>query len=128
MAGGTSSFRDLRMTEQAPPVHPGHQLMTDELRDQLPALGENEEQGLEALAPIKYFTPDSNWTFYASEFDGEDTFFGLVIGMEIELGYFSLSELQQTRGPLGLSIERDLYYEAQNLRELRDQHRRERGE
>lgn len=111
-----------------PPVHPGHKLMTDEIRGQLPQLGANEEQGLEAPAPVKYFTPDSNWTWYASEFDGDDLLFGLVIGFEIELGYFSLQELQSVRGPLGLKIERDLYYEAQTLRELQEQHRRERGQ
>jgi hypothetical protein len=93
-----------------------------------PELGANEEIGLEALARVKYFTPDSRWTWYASEFDGEDLFFGLVIGFEIELGYFSLRELQEARGPLGLHIERDLYYEPKSLRELREQHRRERGE
>ena len=38
-------------------------------------------------------------------------FFGLAIGLEIELGYWSLAELEQVRGPLGLPIERDLYFE-----------------
>ena len=37
-------------------------------------------------------------------------FFGLVCGMERELGYFSLAELQSVRGPLGLRVERDLYF------------------
>jgi hypothetical protein len=110
------------------PVPPGLQLMTDEVRERLPELGATEEQGLDAQAQVKYFTPDSNWTWYASEFDGEDVFFGLVIGFEIELGYFSLSELQQARGPLGLPIERDLYFDPQSLAALRKQHRRERGE
>ena len=74
--------------------------------------------GLEAIAPVKFFTPDSNWTWYASEFDGEDIFFGLVSGLEVELGYFSLKELQEVRGPLGLQIERDLYFEPRTLKEL----------
>lgn len=127
----TGQMRDIAKLEgnaAEPPVHPGHQLMTDEIRGQLPELGANEEQGLEAPAPVKYFTPDSNWTWYASEFDGDDLLFGLVIGFEIELGYFSLTELQQARGPMGLQIERDLYYEPQSLQELRERHRRERGE
>ena len=115
-------------TDEPPLIHPGQQLMTEEIREQLPDLGENEEKGLEALARVKYFTPDSNWTWYVSEFDGEDLFFGMVIGFEIELGYFSLRELQQTRGPMGLNIERDLYYEPKPLRELQEDHRRERGE
>ena len=109
-----------------PPVHPGHQLMTDEIREQLPKLYSNEEKGLAAPAPVKYFSPDSGWTWYASEFDGEDLFFGLVSGHEVELGYFSLSELQSVRGPMGLQIERDLYYEPKSLRELQDMHKRDR--
>jgi len=67
-------------------------------------------------------------TWYASDFDGEDTFFGLVSGFEVELGYFSLKELQETRGPLGLSIERDLYFESQALIELMEWHRQQRSE
>jgi hypothetical protein len=104
------------------------ELLPDEIRARLPKLYSNEELGLEAPAQVKFFTPDSNWTWYASEFDGEDTFFGLVIGFEIELGEFSLSELESVSGPLGLLIERDKYFEPKTLRELRDQHRRERGE
>lgn len=115
-------------SHEPPPVHRAHLLMTDEIREQLPELGANEDQGLEATAPVKYFTPDSGWTWYATEFDGEDLFFGLVIGFEMELGYFSLTELQQAKGPMGLAIERDLYFEPQTLQELMDMHRRQRGE
>lgn len=53
-----------------------------------------------------------------SEFDGEDLFFGLVSGFEVELGYFSLAELESVRGPLGLAIERDLFYTPQTLQQL----------
>ena len=103
-----------------PPTEP---LLTDQLRNKLPKLYECEEQGLNALAQVKFFTPDSNWTWYASEFDGKDTFFGLVSGFEVELGYFSLSELQSLRGPLGLPIERDLHFVPKTLQELLDKHR-----
>jgi hypothetical protein len=72
-------------------------------------------------------SPAAYPTWYASEFDGEDLFFGLVVGFEIELGSFSLSELEGVRGPLGLPIERDLYYEPRTLRELKQLHERERG-
>ena len=96
----------------------GHQLLDQESRKILPELYSQEEKGLDALARVKFFTPDSSWTWYASEFDGEDIFFGLVVGFEVELGYFSLSELNAVRGPLGLPIERDLYYEPKTLKEL----------
>ena len=61
------------------------------------------------------------------EFDGEDIMFGLVSGFELELGYFSLKELQEVRGPMKLPIERDLHFEPKSLRELRDQHKKDRG-
>jgi hypothetical protein len=80
----------------------------------------------EALAHVKFFTPDAQWTWYASEFDGKVIFFGLVVGLEIELGYFSLSELKSVKGPKGLPIERDLHYDPLPLRELMQKHRSER--
>ncbi len=108
---------------EPPPPPP---LLDEESRERLPELYSTEEQGLDALAQVKFFTPDSNWTWYASEFDGEDLFFGLVSGFEVELGYFSLSELGAARGPIGLPIERDRYFEPRTLRELKALH--ERGE
>lgn len=98
-------------------------LLTDAMKKRLPSLYANESQGLNAKACVKFFTPDSHWTWYASEFDGNDIFFGLVAGDEVELGYFSLAELIQVRGPLGLPIERDLYFKPSSLRKLMRQHR-----
>lgn len=46
--------------------------------------------------------------------------------MEIELGYFSLKELVEAKGPLGLPIERDLNFEPRTLKELQEMHERER--
>ena len=100
-------------------------LLPDDIKAQLPGLYENEDLGLAALAKVKYFTPDSNWTWYASEYDGEDIFFGLVIGHVAELGYFSLTELETIRGPFGLPIERDLHFNPKPLQELRDHYEQE---
>lgn len=99
------------------------ELLDGESRAVLPKLYANETKGLEAIAPVKFFTPTSNWTWYATEYDGEDTLFGLVSGFELELGYFSLSELEGARGPLGLGIERDLYFKPTTLRKLQALHR-----
>jgi len=101
-------------------------LLNSETRERLPKLYSGEQQGLDSLAQVKFFTPDAGWIWYGSEFDGEDIFFGLVVGLEIELGYFSLSELQEIRGPLVLPIERDLYFEPTSLRELMELHEGER--
>ena len=104
----------------------GENLLDTESREKLPPLYNGEELGLMAIALVKFFTPDSNWTWYASEFDGEDLFFGLVSGFEVELGYFLLSELQSVKGSLGLPIERDLYYEPKTLKELMKKHEKNR--
>ena len=112
------------MKERGRQFIPNKPLLTEEIRKKLPKLYEGEHLGLDAIAQVKFFTPDSNWTWYASEFDGTDIFFGLVSGLEVELGYFSLSELQSVRGPLGLPIERDLYYVPKTLQELMEKHRR----
>jgi len=106
----------------------GENLLDQKSRETLHPLYSGEEKGLGALVQVKFFTPDAQWTWYASEFDGEDIFFGLVIGLEIELGYFSLSELKSVKGPLGLLIERDLHFKSKTLQELIEKHRNDRGE
>jgi hypothetical protein len=118
------------------------QLLTKEILAKLPALYSNEDKGLDqTLAVVKFFTPDSNWTWYASEGSPVDenghfdtdlpkvdfVFFGLVDGFDAELGYFSLSELQQVRGALGLPVERDRFFTPKKLQELLDTCNRRRG-
>ena len=93
-------------------------LLPEEIANTLPPLNSTNGQGMNALARVKFFTPDSCWTWYAVEFNGEDTFYGLVIGLERELGYFFLSELESVKGPLGLPVERDLYFEPTPLSRL----------
>jgi hypothetical protein len=101
-----------------------HSLLDTESRAQLPKLYTTEKLGDEAIAPVKFFTPDANWTWYPTEFDGEDIFFGLVSGNVLELGYFTLSELEDARGLFGLPIERDLHYTPKTLREIKALHQR----
>ncbi len=84
-------------------------LLTNELCKQLPPLGATTNQE-DPLVVCKFFTPDSSWTWYAIEFDGKDTFYGLVDGFEQEFGSFSLAELETLRGPMGLRVERDLHF------------------
>lgn len=102
------------------------QLLTNSLRKKLPPLYSQEALGLNALARVKFFTPDSNWSWYASEFDGQDTFLGLVDTVELELGYFSLSELKQVRGNFGLPIERESYFKPMPLQIIYDHLKAER--
>lgn len=93
------------------------QLLTKEIRKQLPPLYSQDEEK-DPMVICKFFYPDFNWTWYAIEFDGKDRFYGLVDGIERELGYFSLTELTSSRGKLGLPIERDRFFTPCRLSEI----------
>lgn len=103
-------------------------MLTKANREALPKLYANEEKSLsESMAVVKFFTPDSNWTWYASEGepvldeDGNEIdfrFFGLVDGFVKEYGYFVLSELESGRGPWGMKVERDRHFSPKSLQDL----------
>jgi len=95
-------------------------LLTKELLQKLPRLGTTEAQSEQALVVVKFFDPTGSWTWYATEFDPEARqFFGLVDGFEVELGYFSLDDLESVKGRFGLGIERDLHWTPRPLAEVR---------
>ena len=104
--------------------------MNDGAYDYVPATLANQVPPLyatESIADptvwIKLFTPDSNWTWYLTECDpSEKLAFGLVAGSDTELGYFSLAEMEDSRGPLGLRIERDLHFKPQPLSQVQALH------
>lgn len=95
-------------------------LMTKELARKIPALCETEERSLEEkTAWVKLFTPDAQWTWYVVEYQPEDGLcFGLVEGLEKELGYFSIPELEKVCGPLDLPIERDPFFDPTKLSDI----------
>ena len=98
-------------------------LLTKEIRNSLPKLYATEDvPSNEKVAVAKFFYPCGRGTWYATEFDGEDTFFGYVVSMLgtdcDEWGYFSLSELESVKGPLGLGIERDIAFRPTKIAEI----------
>ena len=92
-------------------------LLTDEQAENLPQLYSTENIPTKnKIVKIKFFTPDSNWSWYVVEYDKyEKIFFGFVHGHYPEWGYFSLEELEQTKGPLGLHIEKDINFKEQSF-------------
>jgi hypothetical protein len=105
----------------------GMKLLTKEIRKKMPPLYSQENKGGKAVAYVKFFTPDSSWTWWVTEGspikdeEGREIdfrFFGLVDGHFRELGYFTLSELEAAKGPMGLPIERDLYWKPKTLEEI----------
>ena len=90
-------------------------LLTKEILSKLPPLYSTDGKPKKDVKVIvKFFDPSSRWTWFITEYDGEDTFFGYVYsGLDSafdELGYFSLSELSTAKNALGLGIERDMHY------------------
>ena len=105
----------------------GMKLLPHSIREKLPRLGEQDGKGGKAVVYAKCFTPDSSFTWFITEgspvrnTDNEPVdyiLFGLVEGQCKELGYFRLSELESVRGPMGLPIERDLYWRPRTLEEI----------
>ena len=66
----------------------------------------------ESVKPVlKLFLNNATWLI--SEIDeDEDTMFGLCdLGLGyVELGYVSLKEIKETKGFMGLGVERDMYF------------------
>ena len=97
-----------------------HLLLTQEIRDTLPPLYNSEKHPeKESVAMVKFFSPYSQWTWYAVEFDGVDTFWGLVDGFEMEYGYFSYSELEAVTVFGGVpAVERDCGWSPRPVKEI----------
>lgn len=95
------------------------ELLTSKDIKQIPGLYEQEGKGKNALAYVKLFTPDSNFTWYITEYNADEKLcFGLIDGFEKELGYFSLNEIEQIKGSMGLSVERDISFQPTKLKDL----------
>jgi len=97
----------------------GHEIITEEIRGQLPVLGSqtDPETGEVPDLPVllKVFDPGGRGSWYATEFDPETgNCFGFAqspLGPDCdELGYFNLWELGSITNKRGLPLERDCYW------------------
>jgi len=69
------------------------------------------------IVRVKFFSPYSSWTWYATEGqrteEGDYRFFGLIDGHEVEWGYFMLSEMENVKqrvfGYMLPGVERDCH-------------------
>ena len=125
---GYSELGTILLTAAAPvPVEPKvdraekNTRLTKEELARLPALG-SQENNPDPLVGAKWCQPWGGWTRYAYEGDGVEEFFGYVVGLENELGYFHLSELRSIKGPMGLTIERDIHWKPTPLSVVRAKH------
>jgi hypothetical protein len=95
-------------------------LITPTIRKATPKLYANEGKPLnEHIITAKFFTPWAGWTWYMTELDVDDDYaFGYVVGLDSELGYFSIRELESLCSPSGITIERDLHFGKHTLAEV----------
>lgn len=98
-------------------------LMTEDLAKTIPGMYKTEEL-TNPLVQCKFFLPGTQWTWYVTEYDGEDVCFGFVVGDYPELGYFTISELESVSGPLALRVERDRFFRPVPLKQIMLQHGR----
>jgi hypothetical protein len=96
-------------------------LLTAELEKRFAKVG-SQEKVKDPVIIAKFFNPLGRGTWYATEYDPQTkTFFGYVSifgDWNDEWGYFSLGELESYRGPLGVRIERSLYWTEQKSSEV----------
>ncbi len=89
-------------------------LMTKQLEKRFLQVG-NQSELEDPVVIAKFFNPCGAGTWYATEYDPKDKiFFGYasIFGdWNDEWGYFSLDELEAYKGPYGLGIERDLFFD-----------------
>ena len=84
-----------------------------------PPLYSQEKKGDETMVYVKIFDPCGSWEWFITEWDGNDTAFGLVNGCEQELGYISIFELATTAGPTGIGLEIDVWFKPTTLGEVK---------
>ena len=92
------------------------ELVTKEQMEKLRANGRRMMEtdiSCEVWPVVKLFTPDANatWLLAWVEPTDEDIVWGLADLGFPEIGTVRLSEIAAVRGPLGLPVERDLYFE-----------------
>ncbi len=96
-------------------------LFTKQNLKDLHPLYSQEGKGEEAKAIVKFFTPFSNLSWFAIEYNPETKeFFGLVKGQDTELGYFSLTEFENYNKTKRVGIERDMYFEPKTIKEIKE--------
>tara|TARA_Y100000817_G_C16651966_1_gene453264 strand:- start:239 stop:706 length:468 start_codon:yes stop_codon:yes gene_type:complete len=136
---GTSLLKKQKMLEkrlsQAYNVPPSYkpsrfgtknQIMTREIEKALPAMYATDGIPLEEkTAYAKYFTPTSNWTWIAFEYDPKtrDIFGGVqspnTYG-QWELGYTNLDQLANARHKLGFPlVERDVSFTPKKVKDIK---------
>ena len=95
-------------------------LLTKEIKEQ--AIKQYDEgSDMEQMVVAKFFNPVGSWTWYLMNMaDNGDYCWGIVDGFAVEMGSFSISELEEQKLPLGMTIERDTLFEPMRAKDVWD--------
>ncbi len=92
-----------------------------------------KHEGKDQMVVAKFFNPLGNWKWFLMnihpDFDPvttplnteSDYAWGIVSGFEVEMGSFSMVELQTVDVGMGLRVERDLMFDSMKASELWEQ-------
>ncbi|MDT5040620.1 MAG: hypothetical protein QOE51_1605 [Actinoplanes sp.] len=99
--------------------------MPANVQEAMPELYEQEKLGNSAVVYVKFFLPGTGWSWFATEFDPLDRIcFGYAHNsadpQNAELGYFSLTELEEIRAGGLFRVERDLNWSPISIREVKE--------
>ena len=95
-----------------------NELIPQEIRKQVPPLYATEDIA-DPVAYLKLFL--DGWTWYITELsiDGDIAFGFVVSPFGSELGFFSINEIKDIEGSIGLGFERDLYFKPTPLSKIK---------
>ena len=81
-----------------------------------------EGSDMEQNVVAKYFDPMGSWKWFLMNMDKDgDYCWGIVEGNAVEMGSFSMKELENIKIPFGLTIERDTLFEPMKASEVWEQ-------
>jgi len=96
-------------------------LLTKEIKEQA-TKQYDKGSDMEQMVVAKYFDPMGSWKWFLMNMHKDDDYcWGIVKGHEVEMGSFSMKELESIKLPFGLTIERDLMFEPRKASDVWEQ-------
>ena len=81
----------------------------------------DEGSDMEQMVVAKYFDPVGSWKWFLMNMDKDgDYCWGIVEGNAVEMGSFSMRELEGIKRPFGLGIERDTMFKPMKAKDVCD--------
>ncbi len=80
-----------------------------------------QESVVHPILYARYYLKECDWGWYVMEYSPlQQLCFGLVVGDEMELGYFCLDELERLQQRCGMEVVRDYQFKPTILKELQN--------